>query len=77
VVHARVHERLLDPVAVDRQRRLVRVLLDDRKQVAEQPPSVSVSSARATSPRPSGWGTRSTGGREAANSAEPEPSSPA
>jgi hypothetical protein len=38
VMHAGVHERLLDPVAVDRRRGLVRVLLDDRKQVAEQPP---------------------------------------
>jgi hypothetical protein len=38
VVHARVHERLLDAVTIDRDRRLVRVLLDDREQVTEQPP---------------------------------------
>jgi hypothetical protein len=38
VVHARIHERLLDPVAIDRGGRLVRVLLDDREQVAEQAP---------------------------------------
>jgi len=36
-VDAGVHERFLDPVAVDRGGRLVRVLLDDREQVAEQP----------------------------------------
>jgi hypothetical protein len=38
VVHARVHERLLDTTAIDRNRGLVGVLLDDREQVAEQPP---------------------------------------
>ena len=38
VVHARVHERLLDAVAVDRLDRLVGVLLDDREQVAQQAP---------------------------------------
>jgi hypothetical protein len=37
VVHAGVYERLLDPVAIDREGRLVSVLLDDRKQVREQP----------------------------------------
>jgi hypothetical protein len=37
VVHAGVDERLLDPCAVDRDDRLVGVLLDDREQVAEQP----------------------------------------
>ena len=37
VVHARVHERLLDPVAVDRGGGVMGVLLDDREQVAEQP----------------------------------------
>ncbi|HTT27338.1 MAG TPA: hypothetical protein VMG37_02915 [Solirubrobacteraceae bacterium] len=37
MVDAGVHERLLDPVAVDRGCGLVRVLLDDREQVAEQP----------------------------------------
>jgi hypothetical protein len=37
VVHARVHEGLLDPVTIDRDGGLVRVLLDDREQVAEQP----------------------------------------
>jgi hypothetical protein len=36
VVHARVDERLLDPLTVDRDGRLVRVLLDDREQIAEQ-----------------------------------------
>jgi hypothetical protein len=35
-MHARVHERLLDPAAVDRLDRLVRMLLDDREQVAQQ-----------------------------------------
>ncbi|HUA04307.1 MAG TPA: hypothetical protein VMB27_10415 [Solirubrobacteraceae bacterium] len=38
VRHARVHERRLHAVTVDRGGRLVRVLLDDREQVAEQPP---------------------------------------
>jgi hypothetical protein len=38
VVDARVDERFLDAVAVDRDGRLVGVLLDDREQVAEQPP---------------------------------------
>ena len=38
VVHACVHERFLDPVAVDHGGGLVGVLLDDREQVAEQPP---------------------------------------
>jgi hypothetical protein len=37
VVHARVHERLLDPPTVDRDGGLVGVLLDDREQVREQP----------------------------------------
>jgi hypothetical protein len=36
VVHAGVDERFLDPCAVDRDDRLIRVLLDDREQVAEQ-----------------------------------------
>ena len=39
VMHARVDERLLDAVAVDLERRVIRVirvLLDDREQVAEQ-----------------------------------------
>jgi hypothetical protein len=35
-VHAGVDERLLNPVTVDRKRRLVGVLLDDREQVTEQ-----------------------------------------
>jgi hypothetical protein len=38
VLDARVHERLLDAIAVDRYRGGVGVLLDDREQVAEQPP---------------------------------------
>jgi hypothetical protein len=38
VVAARVGERGLDTLAVDRQRRLVSVLLDDREQVRKQPP---------------------------------------
>jgi hypothetical protein len=38
VVNARVDERLLDAVAIDGDGRLVRVLLDDREQVAQQPP---------------------------------------
>jgi hypothetical protein len=33
---ARVHERLFHAVAIDRGRRLMRVLLNDREQVAEQ-----------------------------------------
>jgi hypothetical protein len=37
MVHARVDERLLDAVAVDEHRGLVRVLFENRKQVAEQP----------------------------------------
>jgi hypothetical protein len=37
VVHAGVYERLLDPAAVNRGGGLVRVLLDDREQIAEQP----------------------------------------
>jgi hypothetical protein len=36
-VHARVYERLLNPAAVDRSGGLVRVLLDDREQVTEEP----------------------------------------
>jgi hypothetical protein len=36
VVGARVDERRLDPVAVDRDRRLLGMLLDDREQVTEQ-----------------------------------------
>jgi hypothetical protein len=36
MVHAGVYERLLDTVAVDRRRRLIGVLLDDREQVPEQ-----------------------------------------
>jgi hypothetical protein len=36
VVDAGVDERFLDPCAVDRDDRLVGVLLDDREQVAEQ-----------------------------------------
>jgi hypothetical protein len=35
-VHAGVDERLLDPLPVDRERRVVGVLLDDREQVTEQ-----------------------------------------
>jgi hypothetical protein len=38
VVDAGVDERLLDPGAVDHDRRVRGVLLDDREQVAEQPP---------------------------------------
>jgi hypothetical protein len=38
VVHARVDERLLDPVAIDGDGRLIGVLLDDREQIAEQAP---------------------------------------
>jgi hypothetical protein len=38
VMRAGVHERLLDPVTVDRDRGLVRVLLDDGEEVAEQTP---------------------------------------
>jgi hypothetical protein len=38
MVRAGIHERLLDRVAVDRDRGLLGVLLDDREQVAEQPP---------------------------------------
>jgi hypothetical protein len=38
VVDAGVDERLLDPLAVDRDRGLFRVLLDDREQIAEQSP---------------------------------------
>jgi hypothetical protein len=41
VVHARVYERLLDPIAVDRRGPLVRVLLDDREQLGQEPPLVS------------------------------------
>jgi hypothetical protein len=37
VVDAGVHERLLDTVAIDHDGRLVSVLLDDRKQIREQP----------------------------------------
>jgi hypothetical protein len=37
VVLARIDERLLDPLAVDRDGGLVGVLLDDREQVREQP----------------------------------------
>jgi hypothetical protein len=37
-MHAGIHERFLDAVAVDRGGGLVRMLLDDREQVAEQPP---------------------------------------
>jgi hypothetical protein len=36
VVHAGIDERRLDPVAIDRLRRLVGVFLDDREQVPEQ-----------------------------------------
>jgi hypothetical protein len=36
VVDARVHKRLLDAVAIDRHRRVVGVLLDDREQISEQ-----------------------------------------
>src|SRR5438105_15867841 len=36
VMRARVDERLLDAVTVDRDRGVVRVLLDDREQVAEE-----------------------------------------
>jgi len=38
VVRACVDERLLDAISVDRNCGLVGVLLDDREQVAEQPP---------------------------------------
>jgi hypothetical protein len=37
VVLTRVNERISDAVAVDRDRRPVGVLFDDRKQVVEQP----------------------------------------
>jgi hypothetical protein len=37
VVNAGVDECLLDPIAIDRDRGLVRVLLDDGKKVAEEP----------------------------------------
>jgi hypothetical protein len=37
VVDARVDERLLDPIAIDRDGGFVGVLLDDRKQVREKP----------------------------------------
>jgi hypothetical protein len=37
VVHTCVDEGVLDPAAVDRRSRLVRMLLDDREQVREQP----------------------------------------
>jgi hypothetical protein len=37
VMDAGIDEGLLDPVTVDRDRRLVGVLLDDREQIAEQP----------------------------------------
>jgi hypothetical protein len=36
MVHAGEDKRLLDPVAVDRGRGLLGVLLDDREQVPEQ-----------------------------------------
>jgi hypothetical protein len=36
VVHAGIDERLLNPITVDRERRVVGVLLDDREQVTEQ-----------------------------------------
>jgi hypothetical protein len=36
VVHAGVDEGLLNPVPVDRERRVVGVLLDDREQVTKQ-----------------------------------------
>src|SRR5205814_620901 len=38
VVGAGVHECLLHPIALNRDRRLGGMLLDDREQVAEQPP---------------------------------------
>ena len=44
VVLAGVDERVADALAVDRDRRLVGVLLDDREQVVEQPCSKSLSS---------------------------------
>ena len=70
VVHAGVDERLLDAVAVDRDRGLVGVLLDDREQVAEQPPlgRRSARPARSTRACPDAR-RRSTGGREAGISA--------
>jgi hypothetical protein len=37
VVDAGVHERLLDPLAIDHDGRLVSVLLDDREQIRQQP----------------------------------------
>jgi hypothetical protein len=37
VVDAGVHERLLDPLAIDYDGRLVSVLLDDREQIRQQP----------------------------------------
>jgi hypothetical protein len=37
VMDAGVHERFLDLVAVDRDRGLLGMLLDDREQVREQP----------------------------------------
>jgi hypothetical protein len=35
-VHAGIDEGLLNPITVDRERRVVGVLLDDREQVTEQ-----------------------------------------
>ena len=56
VVHAGVHERLLDPVAVDRDGGLLGVLLDDREQVAEQAPlggrELGALDGRASAERP-------------------------
>jgi hypothetical protein len=37
MVDAGVHERVLDPIAIDHDGRLVGVLLDDREQVGQQP----------------------------------------
>jgi hypothetical protein len=36
VVHAGIDEGLLNPITVDRERRVVGVLLDDREQVTQQ-----------------------------------------
>ena len=63
VVLAGEHERLLDAVAVDRDERLVGVLLDDREEVAEQLALArgELGAATATERQPS---TRAIGGRD-------------
>jgi hypothetical protein len=37
MVDAGVHKRLLDPIAIDLECRLMGVLLDDREQIRQQP----------------------------------------